>query len=140
MTESSTAALPSLSEAKGWIGNGVDEIGAAAVGQVHGFFVDAESGEPSWLIARQGRLRGTLVAIPLRDCAAGGGRIWVAHERDAIRSAPVVDPTRPLLREHELTICAHFGIGEGSGRAAEVASRPADSVTSRASPPNRRDS
>lgn len=129
MTEPAVA-LPSLSEARGWVGDGVDEIGGGTVGQVHGFFVDAESGEPSWLIVRQGRLRGTLVAIPLRDCAAGGRRIWVAHERDAIRSAPVVDPTRPLLREHELTICAHYGIGEGLGRAAEVAGRPAGSVTS----------
>ncbi len=47
-----------------------------------------------------------------------------------IRSAPVVDPTRPLLREHELTICAHYGIGESVGRAAEVAGRPEGSVTS----------
>ena len=41
-----------------------------------------------------------------------------------MRSAPVVDPARPLLREHELTICAHYGIGEAVGRAAEVAGRP----------------
>jgi hypothetical protein len=42
----------------------------------------------------------------------------------------VVDPARPLLREHELTICAHYGIGERAGRAAEVMSRPEGSVTS----------
>jgi len=42
----------------------------------------------------------------------------------------VVDPTRPLLREHELTICAHFGIGENAGRAAEVAGREEGAVTS----------
>jgi hypothetical protein len=130
MTESAAASLPSLSETKGWLGHAVDDVGGKAIGQAHGFFVDAQSGEPTWLIARQGRRRGTLVAIPLRDCAAGGARVWVAHEREAIRSAPVVDPTRPLLREHELTICAHYGISERLGRAAEVAGRPADSVTS----------
>jgi hypothetical protein len=48
---------------------------------------------------------------------------------DAIRSAPVVDPSRPLRREHELMICAHFGIGEKVGRAAAVAGRPAGDVT-----------
>ena len=57
------------------------------------------------------------------------GRVWVAHEREAMRGAPVVDPTRPLLREHELAICAHYGIGETIGRAAEVAGRAAGSVT-----------
>ncbi len=129
MTEPVTAP-PSLAEAKGWIGDRVDEIGGSEIGQVHGLFVDAEDGKPSWLIARQGRLKGTLVAIPISNCAGGGGRVWVAHERDPIRSAPVVDPTRPLLREHELTICAHYGIGEGLGRAAEVAGRDGGAVTS----------
>jgi hypothetical protein len=131
MAEARASSLPSLSEARGWIGHAVDDLDGAAVGQVHGLFVKAEGGGPTWLIARQGRVRGTLVAIPLRNCAGGGGHVWVAHRGDAIRSAPVVDPTRPLLREHELTICAHYGIGERVGRAAEVAARPEGSVTSR---------
>lgn len=131
MTESPSAASLEREEAARLIGNRVDEIGGAEVGQVHGFFLDAGDGKPSWLIARQGRFRGTLVAIPIADCAAGGGSVWVAHEREAIRSAPVVDPTRPLLREHELTICSHYGIGEGLGRAAEVAGGKEGSVTSR---------
>jgi hypothetical protein len=133
MTESSPSALPSLSEARGWIGYGVEEVGGGAVGEALGIFADVEGGEPTWLIARQGRFRGTVVAVPLRDCAAGGGQIWVAHPREAIRDAPVVDPTRPLLREHELTICAHYGIGPGVGRAAEVAGRPAGAATSQPS-------
>lgn len=131
MSESSPAPLPSLDEARGWIGCRVDDVGGDGVGYVHGFFVEAEGGEPTWLIAKLGRRRGVLVAIPLRDCAAGAGRAWVAHTRGAIRGAPVVDPTRPLLREHELTICAHYGIGEEVGRAAEVVRRPEGSVTSK---------
>jgi hypothetical protein len=125
------AGMPSLTEAREWVGHAVDDVGGATVGQVYGFFVDAEGGEPTWLIARQGRVRSTLVAIPLRDCAEGGGRVWVAHGANAIRSSPVVDPGRPLLREHELTICTHYGIGERVGRAAEVAARPEGSVASR---------
>ena len=131
MAEAGTAAALSAGAVRRWFGYGVDDLESSAVGQVHGFFVDAESGEPSWLIVRQGRLRGTLVAVPLRDCAATVDRVWVAHGRDAIREAPVVDPSRPLLREHELTICAHFGIGERVGRAAEVAGRGEGVVTSR---------
>lgn len=130
MAEPLASPLPSLAEVRGWVSHAVDDVGGAAVGQVQGLFVDAEGGGPTWLVARQGRVRGTLVAIPLRDCAGGGGRVWVAHGEGAIRSSPVVDPTRPLLREHELTICAHYGIGERVGRAAEVAARPEGSVTS----------
>jgi len=126
--------MPSLSEARAWIGHRVDDAGGAGFGQVHALFADAGSGEPTWLIVKQGRFGGNLVVVPLRDCAGAAGRVWVAHPRDAIRSSPVVDPTRPLLREHELTICAHYGIGERVGRAAEVARRAEGSITSQPAP------
>jgi hypothetical protein len=124
----------STAEAAGWIGAEVAELGGTPVGQVQGFYVDAESGEPAWLIARLGRRRrARLVAVPFSSCAGAPFGVWVAQEADAIRSAPVVDPARPLRREHELTICAHFGIGEKAGRAAEVAPRTEGDIT--ATPP-----
>jgi hypothetical protein len=133
-----SAPPPSAEEARKWVGYEVDEVGGVKVGRVHGFFADAGSGEPTWLIASVGRRRprlrrrpARLVAIPLRDCAGGGGRVWTAHEREEIGTAPMIDPTRPLLREHELTICEHYGIGENVGRAAEVAGRPAEAVSSK---------
>ena len=76
-----------------------------------------------------GRRKLIRVAVPVRDCAGAAGRVWTAHGREALFSSPTVDPTRPLLREHELAICAHYGIGEDLGRAAEVAGRAEGSVT-----------
>jgi hypothetical protein len=126
---------PSTAEALGWLGADVAELGGGSVGQVQGLFVDADSGEPAWLVARLGRRRrARVVAVPFSNCAGALFGVWVAQEADAIRSAPVVDPTRPLRREHELTICAHFGIGENVGRAAQVADRAAGDIT--ATPPN----
>lgn len=128
------AAMPSLAEAMGWLGAEVAEIDGAGVGQVQGFFVDGASGDPAWLIARLGRRRKSrAVAVPLRGCAGAPFGVWVAYEGDVLRSAPVVDPTRPLRREHEMAICAHFGIGETVGRAAEVAGRREGDIT--ATPP-----
>lgn len=118
-----------------WLGWELDDCGGARAGRVRGVFADANSGEPAWLIADLtrrrlfGRRGSRMVAVPLRDCAGGGGRVWTAHRSEALRRAPTVDPTRPLLREHELAICAHYGIGEAVGRAAEVAGRPPDTVT-----------
>ncbi|HXS33597.1 MAG TPA: PRC-barrel domain-containing protein [Solirubrobacterales bacterium] len=132
MAEPATSAPPSLSEARDWIGHQIDDADGIGTGQVQGLFVDTGSGEPTWLIVKQGgRFGGSLVSIPLRDCAAAAGRVWVAHGRETIRSSPVVDPTRPLLREHELTISAHYGISERVGRAAEVAGRAEGSITSK---------
>jgi hypothetical protein len=121
-------------EAMDWIGAELAELGGASVGQVQGLYVDADSGEPAWVIARLGRRRrARIVALPASTCAGAPFGVWVAQEGDAIRSAPVVDPTRPLRREHELTICAHFGIGEKVGRAAEVSRREPGEIT--ATPP-----
>jgi PRC-barrel domain len=121
---------PGCAEAIGWLGAEVAEMGGDSVGQVQGIFVDADSGEPAWLVARLGRRRrARIVAVPFANCAGAPFGVWVAQEGDAIRSAPVVDPTRPLRREHELTICAHFGIGEKVGRAAVVSGREEGAVT-----------
>lgn len=128
--EASAAPPPTLGEARAWVGCPVDDVAGGRVGKARGLFADERSGEPTWLVAKLGRFSGPLVAIPLRDCAGTAKRIWVAHPRRTIRAAPVVDPTRLLLREHELAICAHYGIGEQVGRAAEVASRAEGSVTS----------
>jgi hypothetical protein len=123
-------AMPSPAEAASWIGAELRDLDGAAIGEIHGVFVDRPGGEPAWLIVRVGRRRAArLVAVPLRDCAGAPFGVWVAQEGRLVAGAPVVDPTRPLRREHELTICAHFGIGEGVGRAAEVAGRPEGDVT-----------
>lgn len=134
---------PRLEEVTGWLGFEVDDLAGAAVGRLRAVYLDADRGAaggesvPAWLLValrrRGGLLRrgpGQIVAVPVRECAAAAGRVWVAHEAEALRSAPAVDPTRPLLREHELAICAHYGIGERLGRAAEVLGRPEGAVTS----------
>ena len=113
------------------VGFEVDDAGGAKVGSVHGVFVDAKSDEPAWLIVAIGRRRSKLIAVPVGETAAAAGRVWVAEDRETMSSAPGIDPTRPLLREHELAICEHYGIGERVGRAAEVAERPQSDVTSR---------
>jgi hypothetical protein len=127
MTE---ATRPATAEAMTWLGAEMAELSGDSVGQVQGLYVDADSGEPAWLITRLGRRRrARVVAVPFSSCAGAPFGVWVAQEADAIRSAPVVDPTRPLRREHELMICAHFGIGERVGRAGEMSSRPEGDVT-----------
>jgi hypothetical protein len=132
--------LPSLTEALAWRGSRLDDARGRPAGRVVGVFVDTGSGEPAWLVAALGargarrlalrRRSGKTVVVSVRECAALPGRVWSAQVRDAMGSAPAVDPARPLLREHELTICSHYGIGERVGRAAEVAGRPEGSVTS----------
>jgi len=130
VTEAPAASPPSLAETIGWVGFNLDDVAGSRVGRVHGTFVDAASGDPAWLIVALGRRRGAKrIAVPMRECAGAAGRAWTAQKRDAMRDAPAVDPTRPLLREHEVAICAHYGVGERVGRHAEVAGRPEGTIT-----------
>ena len=122
--------LPTLEQALSWIDDGIDDLGGSGVARVQAIFVDAANGEPAWVIAKLGRF-GKAVAIPIHDCAAVAGRVWIPHEREVVRGAPSVDPQQPFAREHELAICAHYGIHEGVGRAREVGSRPQGEITSR---------
>lgn len=139
MSEGPAPALPDLAEARGWIGLALDDVDGREVGRIEGLYADPETGEPVWLVAALGaRRRGWLgfgrrqtrvVAVPLRECAAMPGRAWTAQAHGAIQGAPAVDPTRPLLREHETAICAHYGVGEQLGRHAEVAARAEGAIT-----------
>jgi hypothetical protein len=121
---------PTREEASAWVGAELTDLEGKGVGRVEGFYADAGDGQPVWLVARLGRRRSTrMIAVPLRECAGAPFGAWTAQPGEALRTAPVVDPSRPLRREHELAICSHFGIGEAVGRAAEVAARGEGEVT-----------
>jgi hypothetical protein len=130
MAEGGAGALPTLEEALGWVGHRLDEIGGASIARVQGVHVDADSGEPAWLVVRLGRF-GRITALPFRDCAAGAGHVWCPYERDEVRGAPSLEPDEPLTREQELELCAHYGIGERQARAAEIAARGQGAQTAR---------
>lgn len=139
MSDAPAAAPPSLDEARGWAGLELDDAEGRPAGRIEGVYVDAESGAPVWLLVAAGRRRRGFLGlgrrdpktavVPLRECAAMPGRAWTAQPLEAVRAAPTVDARRPLLREHEAAICAHYGIGEGAGRQAELAGRPDGAVT-----------
>jgi hypothetical protein len=130
MAEPSAAGSdpPPLEEALGWIGFRVDDMNGSRVAHVVSIYVDAEDGEPVWVIAKVGRF-GKVTAIPYAECADGPGRIWTAQGRKAIRAAPAVDPSRSLTREEELVLCDHYLIRPDRGRHEVVDARPDGAVT-----------
>ena len=124
----SNASLPSLEDATGWEGMQIDGLGNKTLGRIAGIHVDANDGEPRWALIRLGPLAGC-TAIPFEHVAQGAGRLWAAYERDWIREAPRFRPNESLTALQELELCAHWGIREGQGRAAEVAEQDADEIT-----------
>jgi len=123
-----SASPPTLKDATGWEGMQIDGLGNKTLGRVAGIHVDAEDGEPRWALIRLGPLAGC-TAIPFEHVAEGAGRLWAAYERDWIREAPRFRPNESLTALQELELCAHWGIREKQGRAAEVAEKDADEIT-----------
>jgi hypothetical protein len=119
---------PSLEDAIGWEGMQIDGLGNKTLGRLAGIHVDAEDGEPRWALIRLGPLAGC-TAIPFEHVAEGAGRLWAAYDRDWIREAPRFRPNESLTALQELELCAHWGIREKQGRAAEVAEQEADEIT-----------
>jgi hypothetical protein len=119
---------PTLEEALAWEGMQIDGLANKSLGRIAGIHVDAEDGEPRWALIRLGPLAGC-TAIPFEHVAEGAGRLWAAYDRDWIREAPRFRPNESLTALQELELCAHWGLGERQGRAAEVAERDADEIT-----------
>jgi hypothetical protein len=127
-TENAKSSPPTLEDALEWEGLTLDGLGNKTLGRVAGIHVDAGDRKPRWVLIRMGPLAGC-TAIPFEHVAEGAGRLWAAYERDWIREAPRFRPNESLTREQELELCAHWGIREDQGRAAELAGKDADAVT-----------
>ena len=127
-TKAPELKLPSPAEAQEWIGRPIDGIGGRTLGRVAEIHVDAESGDPQWVVVRLGPIA-RHTAIPFEHVAPGAGRLWAAYERDWVREAPRLAPDGALTVAQEIELCLHWGIREGRGRAAQVAERGDDEVS-----------
>jgi hypothetical protein len=118
-------------EAQGWQGFKLDDIGGATVGKIEGVYVDEQTGEPEWILARMGRF-GHHCLVPARDAVGAAGHVWVPYSRDQIRKAPRIEAGKALEQQAETTLLEHYGVGDTAvGRGAALAERDASAVTAR---------
>lgn len=123
-----TVERPSREDVEGWVGARLDEISGVGVGKVEGAYVDEKTGMPEWILIRVGRF-GHHCVVPAREAVAGVGHVWVPWDRNSIRRSPRVERGGALTAEEERQLCDHYGIVEGSGRAADLAERADDQIT-----------
>jgi hypothetical protein len=117
-----------LDEARAWTGQKLDEIAGTTVGRVEGVYVDVDSGEPEWILARMGRF-GHHTVVPAREAVGGAGHIWIPYTRDQVRRAPKIDSGSTLSAGQEKQLLSHYGIGTEAGRATEIAKREDGAVS-----------
>lgn len=117
---------PNLNEALGWIGSRVDDIYGAQIGRLEDVWIDPGTGQPRWLLIKEGRFGGRATLIPFEDATAGAGHVWVPYERDVVRDAPQIEPGAPLTQQVEISLRRHYAANSPAAfeRAEELGSTP----------------
>jgi uncharacterized protein YrrD len=101
---------PDLAEARSWIGNRVTDQHGSGVGRLEDIWVDAHSGDPAWLLIREGRFGSRHKLVPFDSAVETGGKVWVPHERSTIRQAPEIGSEQVLTTELGQQLRHHYGI------------------------------
>lgn len=119
---------PSVEEALSWVGFRLEDVSGSAFGRIEGVLVDSDDGEPAWIVART-RLRHRSV-IPAEFVAPGARRVWVPFSKEAVRTAPEIDPAGGLEAAIELDLYRHYEVSPtGGGRRARLEGREADTLS-----------
>jgi hypothetical protein len=105
------AAPPGAAEARSWIGSRATDSLGVGIGRVEDVWADAATGEPTWILVREGRFAGgRLKLIPFDGATAGGGHVYVPYERDLIRRSPELDGGDVLTPRLEARLRRHYAL------------------------------
>ena len=100
-----------LAEARTWIGSKVTDQNRSGIGRLEDVWVDTESGEPAWLLVREGRFgRTRRRLVPFSGATAAGGQVWLPHERATVRSSPEIGAREILTADLGKTLRRHYGV------------------------------
>jgi hypothetical protein len=102
----------------------VDRDGTT-VGTISEFYLDRETGYPTWALVDTGLLGATQTFVPLVHATEIADGLQVPYEKRRIKDTPRVDLHDELSPEEEATLFAHYGVeyqpsaGEPEAEAAE---------------------
>jgi hypothetical protein len=108
------ATKPGLTEAREWIGSRVTDNLGSGLGRLEDVWVDADTGDPAWLLLREGRFAsGRYKLVPFDGATAGGGQVWLPYERDVVRSSPEIGEQEILTAALGERLRAHYQDSRG---------------------------
>lgn len=102
----------------------VDRDGTT-VGTISEFYLDRETGHPTWALVNTGLFGATQTFVPLVHATEISDGLQVPYEKRHIKDAPPVDTHDELTPAEEATLFAHYGVEyEPTTEAAEVPAEP----------------
>jgi hypothetical protein len=87
----------------------VDRNGST-VGTISEFYLDRETGYPTWALVTTGLFGATRTFVPLVHATEIGDGLQVPYEKRHIKDAPTVDLHDELTPDEEATLFAHYGV------------------------------
>lgn len=107
------APRPTADLTRTWIGRRVNAGFGTGIGRLEDIWIDTDSGEPAWLLIREGRFMGSArKLVPIAGATESGDRIWLPYDKELIRTAPPIDPDRMFTAAEAARLREHFGIDE----------------------------
>jgi sporulation protein YlmC with PRC-barrel domain len=105
----------------------VDRDGTT-VGTISEFYLDRETGHPTWALVETGLFGATQTFVPLVHATEIADGLQVPYEKRHIKDSPRVDPHDELTPDEEARLFAHYGVdyapAAGPGPADGVAAGP----------------
>jgi len=89
-----------------------DKIGS--VGQV---YLDAQSGDPSWVTVKTGLFGTKETFVPLQNADVADDRVVVAYAKNQVKDAPRIEADGPMSRDEEGELYSYYGLGSTDGRS-----------------------
>jgi hypothetical protein len=102
----------------------VDRDGTT-VGTISEFYLDRETGHPTWALVETGLFGATQTFVPLVHAAELTDGLQVPYEKRHIKNSPRVDPHDELTPDDEARLFAHYGV-DYEPLATEEAEGPDD--------------
>ncbi len=113
--------MPTLQDVEGWKGRTVVDPDGDKVGTLEEFYLDRQSGDPTWAAIRTG-LFGTHTSLaPLDGAALTGNDVRLGYSKSAVKDAPRPEVEGELTRDEERRLFDHYGSAKA---AAEPAPAP----------------
>src|SRR5919202_1551362 len=101
--------MPTLQDVEGWKGRTVVDPDGDKVGTLEEFYLDRQSGDPTWAAIRTG-LFGTHTSLaPLDGATLAGNDVRLGYSKSSVKDAPRPEVEGELTRDEERRLFDHYG-------------------------------
>jgi len=100
----------------------------ATVGTIGDFYLDRETGHPTWALVETGLFGAALIFVPLVHATELDNGLQVPYDKRHIKDAPRINPHDELTPDEEATLFTHYGVDYQPLTNGDAEASPQDSA------------